>query len=56
MRWLDTKGGEAVRHGAREQVEKLLQPYMDKLMNDPRKDLPLSGEVVRQPASGCGHG
>jgi len=55
MRWPVTKGGEAVQQSAREQAEKLLQPYMNKLMHDPRNELPLSGESVGQSASGCGH-
>lgn len=54
MRWPVTEGGAAAQQSAREQAEKLLQPYMEKLMHDPRNELPLSGESVGQPASGCG--
>ena len=54
MRWPAIEGGDAVQHSAREQVEKLLQPYMSKIMSNPRKELPLSGESVEYPVSGCG--
>ncbi len=55
MRWPVTEGGDAVQQSAKEQAEKLLKPYMDKLMHDPRNELLLSGRSVGQPASGCGH-
>jgi hypothetical protein len=54
MRWPDTTGGEAALHSAREHARTLLQPYMEQLMLDPRNELPLSAESVKQPASGCG--
>jgi len=55
MRWPVTEGGAAAQQGAREQTERLLQPYMEKLVRDPRNELPLSGGSVKQPVSGCGH-
>ncbi|VAW72458.1 hypothetical protein MNBD_GAMMA13-170, partial [hydrothermal vent metagenome] len=55
MRWPLTEGGDAARQSAREQTESLLQPYMKKLMHDPRNELTLSGESGMQAASGCGH-
>ncbi len=55
MRWPVTEGGDAAQQSAREQTEKLLLPYMSKLMHDPRNELPLSGESVGHPVSGCGY-
>ncbi|GMQ88828.1 MAG: hypothetical protein BMS9Abin09_0266 [Gammaproteobacteria bacterium] len=54
MRWPVTKGGDTAQHSAREQTESLLQPYMDAILNDPRKQLPVSGKTVTTSASGCG--
>ena len=55
MRWPDIKGGSVALHSAREQTEKLLQPYMDRIMHEPRNRLPLSEETERQLSSDCGH-
>ncbi len=54
MRWPVTKDGDAVLHSARKQTGLLLQTYMDALLNNPRKQLPVSGKAVINPASGCG--
>ncbi|NIA02603.1 MAG: hypothetical protein GWO88_00075 [Planctomycetia bacterium] len=55
MSWPVTEGGLAVQQEAREQVEKLLEPYMNKLMDNPRNTLHLSRVSVAKPDSGCGH-
>lgn len=54
MRWPDTSGGDMAQRSAMEQTELLLQPYMDALLNDPRKQLPVSANTVLNPLSGCG--
>ncbi len=54
MRWPVTQGGDMALRSAREQAESLLQPYMHALLNDPRKQLPVSGNTVINPVSGCG--
>lgn len=54
MRWPVTKGGDATQHRAREQAESLLQPYMNALLNNPRKQLPVSGDTATHPVGGCG--
>ena len=54
MRWPATEGGDKVRQDAREQGSALLQPYIDAILHDPRKQLPVSGNPVTSPVSGCG--
>ncbi|MBT8117862.1 MAG: patatin-like phospholipase family protein [Gammaproteobacteria bacterium] len=54
MRWPITKDGDATRLRAREQAELLLAPYLDALISDPRKQLPVSGINAIRSASGCG--
>jgi len=54
MRWPVTEGGEAARDSAREQTEKLLLPYMKKIMHDPRNELTSPAASEGQPVSGCG--
>jgi predicted acylesterase/phospholipase RssA len=55
MRWPDTTGGETAQQSAREQTEKLLKPYISRIMHHPRSELLVSGETLQEPASGCGH-
>lgn len=54
MRWPETKDGDTTRHSAREQTESLLQPHIHAILNDPRKQLPVSGKVATRLPSGCG--
>ncbi|MFV2031346.1 MAG: patatin-like phospholipase family protein [Gammaproteobacteria bacterium] len=55
MRWPVTTGGDAVRRSAREQTEALLQPYLDAILNDPRKRLPVNENTTENPFGGCGN-
>jgi predicted acylesterase/phospholipase RssA len=54
MRWPVTKNGDTVRHSARLQTESRLQSHLHAILNDPRKQLLLSGKVATRPTSGCG--
>jgi len=54
MRWPVTAGGDKARQGAREQTSSLLQPYLNAILDDPRKQLPVTGGEVTNPVSGCG--
>ena len=56
MRWPDIRDGDKAQRSAREQATALLQPYLNALKNDPRRQLPESGKIATNPASGCGTG
>ncbi len=55
MPWPTIEGGNDVLLSTKEQVKKLLDPYMEKLMENPREGLPFFKGEVRHPAVGCGH-
>ena len=46
--WPMTRGGPQVQAAAREQTEKLLKPYLEPLLSDPRNRLPAPKEAVKR--------
>jgi predicted acylesterase/phospholipase RssA len=54
MRWPITNVGDTVRRLAREQAEALLDPYLEALKNDPRKQLPVDLDNSMSLSGGCG--
>ncbi len=54
MRWPLTEGGEKAMQDARQQTVALLRPYLDAILSDPRKQLPVTADKVGSPSGGCG--